>query len=419
MANSIDLAGESTETVRLALRVMIKRNLTDRYISHAAVSVMGDRELRDEVLRNMASGICAPGRLTGPKGILAWARKHADAQGNAPTNMASVPALPGLPETPATDAVSPDVRAELRSIRDRVDAIKDGVVEGFKLAVSVEQVRALVAQEVDLAKVPSETVIHVKAPDGKIKTDKGTVHKCQADLTRAIAAGTHVYLVGPAGTGKTTGAHKAAGMLSLKFYCVSVCSQTTASVLLGYMDAHGKYVRTVFRDAYEKGGVFLLDEIDNGNANVLAVLNAALANGTCAFPDGMVDRHDDFRCIAAGNTWGLGRTMEYVGRNPIDAATLDRFAFIEWPLDESLETKTAALPAWCSFVQRFRAEVTKRGIRHLVTPRATYHGEKLLGQGMPVGRAAEMTLRKALEPSQFDEIVRSCGGLPEVKASNG
>jgi cobaltochelatase CobS len=53
---------------------------------------------------------------------------------------------------------------------------------------------------------------------------------------------------------------------------------------MGYMDAHGKLVRTLLREAYEHGGVFLLDEIDAGNPGVLTVLNALLANGQVGFP---------------------------------------------------------------------------------------------------------------------------------------
>jgi hypothetical protein len=46
--------------------------------------------------------------------------------------------------------------------------------------------------------------------------------------------------------------------------------------LLGFKDATGKAVHTELRKAWEHGGVFLCDEMNAGNANVLATANALL-----------------------------------------------------------------------------------------------------------------------------------------------
>src|SRR5688572_1560316 len=45
--------------------------------------------------------------------------------------------------------------------------------------------------------------------------------------------------------------------------------------------------------ALTEGGVLCLDEIDNSNPSVLTVLNSALANGYCSFPNGMPAKHKD------------------------------------------------------------------------------------------------------------------------------
>ncbi len=82
--------------------------------------------------------------------------------------------------------------------------------------------------------------------------------------------------------------------------------------------------------------MFLCDEIDAGNANVLATLNALLSQPIAAFPDGMVERHENFAFLAAGNTTGAGADMKFVGRNQLDGATLDRFVFVFWEYDEEL-----------------------------------------------------------------------------------
>jgi len=63
-----------------------------------------------------------------------------------------------------------------------------------------------------------------------------------------------------------------------------------------------------FVQVYENGGVFLLDEIDAADANVMVAINAALANGVLANPNGKVHvRHDKCFILAAANTWGERR----------------------------------------------------------------------------------------------------------------
>jgi cobaltochelatase CobS len=53
----------------------------------------------------------------------------------------------------------------------------------------------------------------------------------------------------------------------------------------------------------------------------------------------MVSKHPDFVCVAGANTFGLGANRMYVGRNQLDAATLDRFCVITWDYNTSLESK--------------------------------------------------------------------------------
>lgn len=216
-------------------------------------------------------------------------------------------------------------------------------------------------------------------------------------LLALLAEKQHVYLVGPAGSGKTTAAEKCAAKLGLPFFCQSVGAQTTQAQLVGYNDATGNYIPTHFRRAYEGGGIFLLDEIDAGNANVLTALNAALANGNCAFPDAMVKRHEDFRCIAAANTFGTGADRQYVGRNQLDAASIDRFAFLEWPYDEALERDLAGDVVWTTYVQNIRRAVETLKIRHVVSPRASIQGARLLAAGIPRETVESTVLWKAVD----------------------
>lgn len=180
--------------------------------------------------------------------------------------------------------------------------------------------------------------------------------------------------------------------------------------LMGYMDAQGHYVRPVFREAFENGGVFLLDEFDSGNSNVITCVNSALSNGCCSFPDGVVKKHEDFVCVAAGNTYGTGADRQYVGRNQLDAASLDRFAFLEWPYDGEIELKYAheqggdeAL-CWGLRVQAIRKAIEASKQRIIVSPRATFGGARLLKKGLSRDQVEEMVIWKGVKKEIKDKV---------------
>jgi cobaltochelatase CobS len=214
-------------------------------------------------------------------------------------------------------------------------------------------------------------------------------------LLALVSNRVNALLVGPAGSGKSTAAFEAARAIGLPYYMQSVGPQTSKADLVGFKNAMGEYQETPLRQAYERGGVFLLDEIDAGNPSVLTLLNALLANGHMTFGCGqLVERHADFICIAAANTYGTGADRQYVGRNQLDAATLDRFFVLEWPYDETFERALCGLPVkrvyrelkpsgysvegWVEFVTRTRKVIAEKNIRHVISPRASIVGAKLL-----------------------------------------
>ena len=238
----------------------------------------------------------------------------------------------------------------------------------------------------------------------------GKVHKRFKDLLAVASNRLHAILVGEAGSFKTSSAVKVANALKLEHSSISVCQQTTKTDFLGYNDANGNYVTTEFRKRYETGGVFILDEIDNGNANVLSVLNSALANGSCAFADGMVKKHKDFILIATANTFGNGANAQYVGRNQLDSATLDRFVTIEWGYDEALELALASNKAWCKSVQDYRKTVAKLQLRMVVSPRATFQGEKLLASGIKLKDVVDMVILRGATADQIKKIANELKG---------
>ena len=261
-----------------------------------------------------------------------------------------------------------------------------------------------------------------KSSVGVPSVNKKRHHYLLPLLKKAMAARCHTWLVGPAGSGKSTVAADAAAELKLPYAALSVCSQTTKTDFLGYLDAHGVYRSTSFREIYEHGGVFCLDEVDNGNANVLAVLNSSLSGDETLFPDKVVKRHKNFVVVSCANTFGLGSSISYVGRTQIDAATLDRFFFVEMPYDDGLEAHVAGFPnvsspkwsegagkvptveSWLATVQKVRDLVAELGVKTIISPRATYNGIALIKQGVPQQFLEKGLLYKSLSAETVAKI---------------
>lgn len=265
---------------------------------------------------------------------------------------------------------------------DGADQLADmfrAMMGGKDASVDMEQVKALIAEEVKTLTIPR--LIEIKMPKSGKVVPVGLQHYLFEKVLKLAQLRCNAMLVGPAGSGKTTMAHSIADALELDFSFISVGQQTTKTDLLGYMDATGKYVSTHLRKAYEHGGVFLLDEIDAGNANVITILNAMLANGSAAFPDAMIQRHEDFIFLCAANTYGKGSDRQYIGRNQLDAATLDRFVVLDFDYDEKLELAIAPDDDWTKHVQSLRAAANKLKEQIVISPRASMEGGKLVKEG--------------------------------------
>jgi MoxR-like ATPase len=137
---------------------------------------------------------------------------------------------------------------------------------------------------------------------------------------------------------------------------------------------------------YRDGGVHLFDEIDAADPNLMVLINAALANGHLSIPfeDMIVHRHADTAIIAAANTFGTGASRQYVGRNALDAATLDRFAvstvYVDY--DRALEEKlTAGFDQWRERCWDLRDKIVQAGLRRIMSTRTLVNGRKRLAAG--------------------------------------
>jgi MoxR-like ATPase len=287
------------------------------------------------------------------------------------------------------------------------DQLADAIRQLAKGGVDEAQVRQLVTEEVKRQVIEEGiTRIEVTVADHTTELPK-LHHEVLPEVIAVLAQGLNVFLVGPAGSGKSTVAHQAAEALDLPFYAISLGPTTPTSKLFGFVDAQGQYRTTPFRTSYddesgERAGVMLFDELDNGHPGLVAEINQATANGYCAFADAMVKRSARSRIVATGNTFGRGPDRLFVGRNILDAATLDRFVTIEVGIDERLERKLALAYAnddnqativdWIAYVQTVRRKVEEHKLPVVVSPRSTIDGAKLLAAGLTVERVKEIRL---------------------------
>ena len=239
-------------------------------------------------------------------------------------------------------------------------------------------------------------------PDG-VKV--GKTHKQYQTLLKMVVSlktvDRYVWITGGAGGGKTHAAKQVSDALGIQFKSMSVSAQMTQSALIGFQNANGNYISTSFRECYENGGLFCLDEIDNGNSNILSALNSALANGFCSFPDGQIEMNKDFYLVATANTTGNGATKAYVGRNQIGADTKDRFAFLDWTYDEEIE-KVLCGNDMTAFnkVKELRNAANKHNLTCVISPRATASIAALIRVGFDLNEAVNYAITEKLTPQE-------------------
>lgn len=187
-----------------------------------------------------------------------------------------------------------------------------------------------------------------------------------------------VLLVGPAGTGKSTLIMQIAEERGTGFASQSCTKQMSVSALLGFISINGQYIPTQFREAYEKGYTFLLDEIDAADPNVLLALNT-IENGFVSFPDGIVKGHPDFRLCATANPFN--DHAQYTGRSKLDFSTIDRFFVVELPRDNTLEISLTS-EALHLEAESARSIMSSLGMSRTVTVRDCIRMHKLSQLGI-------------------------------------
>lgn len=223
-----------------------------------------------------------------------------------------------------------------------------------------------------------ERVVFVQ-PNGERREVQGQARPELERMVKLASKGKNILLIGPAGSGKTHLAGQLAEALGREFGSVSCTAGMSESALGGWLlplGDGGKFVHVPARfvELYENGGVFLLDELDAADPNMLLFINQALANKGFGLPQRherpWVTRHPEFVCVGSANTFGRGADMQYVGREALDESTLDRFriGMIHLDYDTKLERALAAAEL-CDWAIQVRKAIGDHRLRRTLSTR--------------------------------------------------
>lgn len=327
----------------------------------------------------------------------------------------------GVPSDPSPSYEDDDYQPEVEVEDDEDEAPKvsrktklsdsDKVLEDLRILlggsdVDYNKLRVIVTEEVSkyIAK-PTQVVVN----DVPTCVVEGLVHKAFAEILPWVHAGVPVFLTGGAGVGKTTLAETVAQAIGArKILCLQADALPQRHEVFGFLSpVTGDFITGAVYDLFKFGGVFLIDEFDTGHASLGTNLNLLLAQGYYDFPNGeRVKRHEDFRILVTGNTYGQGGSVEFAGTNRINGATLDRFVKVEVTVDEQLEGTIAT--GICSVrgkavhdvVKQIRANGYRHGLRVFVTPRATIQCTQGIVAGLTLKQAITAKLLTGLPSDQ-------------------
>ena len=182
-------------------------------------------------------------------------------------------------------------------------------------------------------------------------------HEMFDDVLIAVMEEVNPYLIGPSGCGKTYMVSQIGEILNIDLSDIGYINEEYD--ILGYVTAMGEYSESNFYRLYKYGGIAFCDELDNGNSKATVKLNSFLVNRVHAsycFPGGeRVEKHPNFRVIAAGNTDGSGADLNYSTRERIEESVQQRMIPIYVDYDNRVEEAILKdYPDWFIFACAFR-----------------------------------------------------------------
>lgn len=192
-------------------------------------------------------------------------------------------------------------------------------------------------------------------------------------LHKVIEAGIrNIWMVGPAGCGKSTMARNVAEAMNIPYLCISCGIGTSATEFLGYK--YPERESTKFAEYYAKPSIILIDEMTALDPAVGQVLNAALANGEIETTTGIVRRNPECIIIATSNTFGNGASRQYVANNQLDASTIDRFIGGIIEVDYSVNYESQYDTDVVNYVWKLREIIKECNLRRIASTRMIQSG---------------------------------------------
>lgn len=247
-----------------------------------------------------------------------------------------------------------------------------------------------------------------------------------------VSLGNNVFLVGPAGTGKTTLAEAVAESMGYdpltQLHIINCSEWTSPTEIRGGQTING-YKQGELIKAWENGGFLILDEMPKLNPNTAGLLNDALAKA--AKPDAIIQdgngqkfkKHPRFACVATGNVTGKRSNPKYGGNNKQDASLLDRFStsiyFIEFDRDLEMSLTFRAI---FEIFDKMRTELITMESEEIITLRTMLNANRVyyLEMEREIGNAPKVpkgkTFRDSLEsylaamadPDEADRLRDKC-----------
>jgi len=242
------------------------------------------------------------------------------------------------------EVLSNEYNENYEDIINRFNDILNNIGGGGSSEVDETQVEEIFEKQFSLRKIKyqnldkdlkkkfeSVQVVKYEIPNRKTpKVDNSLIPDYQ-QIVDEIMLGHNIFLIGGAGTGKTTLAQNVSKSIGIDYVTIN-CSQWTAPVeiiggqtLDGYQD--GKLI-----EAWRNGSMLILDELPKLDPNTAGLLNDALAkSGT---PESFIynankekiKKHDNFCVVATGNIYPNSEDIAYGANNKQDLSLLDRFS---------------------------------------------------------------------------------------------
>lgn len=237
----------------------------------------------------------------------------------------------------------------------------------------------------------------------------GCLPPCFDSILAYAANGNPVMMTGPAGTGKGFIARNVANACNAEFFEVNAVKNSYD--LTGFVDANSRFVRTPFYDACKsvsegKAAVFLFDEMDCSEPEVLKVFNEALSSKEFTFPNDERLSFDDLIVLCACNTFGTGSDDMYCG-SQLDASTLDRFVMVKVDYSRNVEMSIAQYDEeLVDFIDLFRSQTEKNGLPFIVSYRSLKRIVSMRGL-LPLKQIMKECLVKSMADDDLENILNN------------